>query len=302
MSVVGGKTIFCEGKQNSLDYRLLSRVVENLAGDRPTIVPAGGKFTFSVFAQGYFFPDETNSQSYIVFRDRDFDIAPSEDTKLLEMTNRRGRVFALLTHRACIENYLLDAKLIHEYWEMEYANKQENPSSKWGYENSPGIEVIADWIESSARDLQEYQAVRWALADLLQMSQARTQLRTTWTVGSGKLPASLTLSDCQGEAQRLVTEFVEVVSVVTPDTFEDSLVKYCNQFSEVEFWSRKDYLIWFHGKDIQKMMQKQKPNFPPLKTNKGNDFFDWAIAQLDITAYPDLMDLRARIEQLGRPC
>jgi hypothetical protein len=301
VSVVGKKTIFCEGKNNSLDYRLLLRVVEDLSGDPPTIVPAGSKFTFSVFAEGYFYPDETSSQRYIVFRDRDFDVAPSEEIKLLEMTNRRGTVFARLTHRACIENYLLDANLIHEYWNMEYANKQENPSSKWGYKNSPGIDVIADWIESSARDLQEYQAVRWALADLLQMSQARTQLRTTWTGGSGRLPRSLTLSACQGEAQRLVTEFVEAVAVVTPETFEASLVKYRNQFSEVEFWSGKHYLIWFHGKDIQKMMQTQKPNFPPLKTKNDNDFFNWAVSQLDITAYPDLMNLRERIQQLNHP-
>lgn len=51
VSVVSGeRTIFCEGKQISLDYELLSKVVEGIAGDKCTIIPAGGKFTFSIFA------------------------------------------------------------------------------------------------------------------------------------------------------------------------------------------------------------------------------------------------------------
>lgn len=57
MSVVD-KIIFCEGKQTSLDIKLIERVLAKQPGQRLTIVSAGGKFTFSVFAQGYFFPDE----------------------------------------------------------------------------------------------------------------------------------------------------------------------------------------------------------------------------------------------------
>ena len=70
MSVVRGKVIFCEGKLTSLDFRLLNRVVENLLTNKPTIVPAGGKFTLSVFVQGYFSRDSATNQQYIIFRDR----------------------------------------------------------------------------------------------------------------------------------------------------------------------------------------------------------------------------------------
>ena len=86
MSVVSsGKTIFCEGKQNSLDYKLLSRVVEDRQDT--TIIPAGSKFTVSIFAQGYFFPNETQSQRYIIFRDRDFDSKPTTNASLLQLDN-----------------------------------------------------------------------------------------------------------------------------------------------------------------------------------------------------------------------
>jgi len=290
MGVVGGKIIFCEGKKasseherDSLDYLLLDRVVENLSGDKPTIVPVGGKFNFSLFAQGFFFPDQVDSQKCIVFRDRDFDICPTEDIKLLEIINIRSKVISLSTHRTCVENYLLDANLIHEYWNVKYAEKQENPSSKWGHGESPGIDILTDWIESSAMNLQEYQAIRWALGDLLNMSQARTQLKTTWTGGSGTLPLSFTLDDCRTEARNLINQFRQGVTFVTEEAFESSLLEYHNQFSKSEFWSNKNYLIWFHGKDLQKMMQKQKSHYISLK-----NFFDWAVTRLD-TAFTSII-------------
>ncbi len=110
MSVVSGrKTIFCEGKQTSLDSRLLNKVVENLLGDRPTIVAAGSKFTFSIFVQGYFSRDAMGNQQYIVFRDRDFDAKPTASIQLLQLGNRLGHRSVFLTYRACVENYLFNA-------------------------------------------------------------------------------------------------------------------------------------------------------------------------------------------------
>ncbi|GAA6618386.1 hypothetical protein NUACC26_041970 [Scytonema sp. NUACC26] len=107
MSVVSGKVIFCEGKQTSLDFRLLNRVVENLLIDKPTIVPSGSKFTFSVFTQGYFSRDRPINQRYIIFRDRDFDAKPTAHIGLIQSNSM------FLTYRACVENYLLNAELIH---------------------------------------------------------------------------------------------------------------------------------------------------------------------------------------------
>lgn len=291
MSVVSsGKTIFCEGKQNSLDYKLLNRVVENISGNECTIVSAGSKFTFSIFAQGYFFPNETPNQRYIIFRDRDFDTKPTTKASLLQLDNNKS---IFLTHRACVENYLLDANLIDNYWQEKYAEKQNNPTSKWGHKNSPGVPKISAWIESSARNLQDYQAVRWALGELLSISASRQQLKTTWTEGSGKLPNSLTLADCKNKALELINQFRQALETVTVEKFEESLNKYQHKFAQEDFWTQKQYLIWFHGKDIQKEMQKQESNYISLVS-----FFDWAINQLEITQYPDIVDLRQKIEEL----
>lgn len=284
MSVVSGKIIFCEGKQSSLDFRLLNRVVENILTNKPTIVPSGSKFTFSIFIQGYFSRDGAINQQYIIFRDRDFDVQPTANIGLIQFKSM------LLTHRACVENYLFNADLIHNYWHTKYIEKQDNPTSRWEHKNSPGIEAISAWIEEAARSLQDYQTIRWALSDLLQSSAARHQFKTTWTGGSGQLPSLLTLHDCQTQAVALINQFQQAVGTVTLDRFEQSLAVYQQQFAEEEFWTQKQYLIWFHGKDIQKAMQRQKSQYISLKY-----FFNWALNEIDVNQYPDLIELQNRI-------
>jgi hypothetical protein len=287
MSVVSsGKIIFCEGKPSSLDYGLLNRVVESLPGDTCTIVPAGSKFTFSIFAEGYF-SGRAGNQKYIVFRDRDFDVQPTPNCGLLQLHNRSGNKPMALSYRTCVENYLLDADLIHTYWTEEY-----NENFKWGHQNSPGVDRISQSIETSARNLQHYQAVRWALGDLVNMRPARQQLKTTWTK-KGNLPQSLILQDCKDQALELINQFRLAVESVTPEKFEDNLVSYQQRFNQEEFWTEKQYLIWFNGKDIQKEIQRQDSKYISL-----NSFFDWAIGKLDINQHPDLIELRTKIEQL----
>ncbi len=283
MSVVReGKTVFCEGKESSLDYSLLQKIVID---NTVSIVSAGSKFTFSIFAEGYFY--KSNSRKYIVFRDRDFDIRPTETVQLLQL----GKMF--LTHRACVENYLLDADLIDSYWKEKYREKQENSASRWGHKDSPGIRDISDWIEISAKALKEYQAVRWALGDLSQISGARSQIKTTWTRGSGNLPESLNIQDCKANAINLLEEFRNALETVTKEKFEARLDEYRKQFEDSEFWINKHYLIWFHGKDIQKEMQIQRQSYISLE-----NFFDWAVSHIDIMNYPDLIELQNKIENM----
>ncbi|WP_238361068.1 hypothetical protein [Iningainema tapete] len=125
MSVVSGKVIFCEGKQTSLDFRLLNRVVENLLIDKPTIVPSGSKFTFSIFTQGYFSREQATNQRYIIFRDRDFDAQPTDNIELIQLKSM------FLTHRACVENYLLNADLLGWVQFRARRGSQREPRLQW---------------------------------------------------------------------------------------------------------------------------------------------------------------------------
>ncbi|MEG4397137.1 DUF4435 domain-containing protein [Microcoleus sp. BROC3] len=293
MSVVSsGKILFCEGAPTSLDYKLLNTLVDRITANTCTIVTVGSKFTFSKFAEGYFSASKALDPKYIVFLDRDFDVKPTDNCQLLQRANKSGNKSIFLSYRTCVENYLLDANLIHNYWEEKYNEKQDNPTSTWGHKNSPGVARISKLIETSARNLQAYQAVRWALGDLVNLSVAREQLKTTWT-NKGKLPKSLILQDCKIKALELVNQFRQAVELVRPEKFEDNLVVYEQLFAREEFWTQKQYLIWFNGKDIQKEMQRQDSTFISLSS-----FFDWAIPYLDINQHDDLIELKTKIEEL----
>ena len=305
MGVVRNKVIFCEGGSESLDFQLINnKVLENLSNDI-TIIPVGGKFNFSLFIQAYFSIDKNKNdenqkatKKYIIFRDRDFDIEPTLENKLLQINKLGNRAF--LSHRTCIENYLLDPQLIHQYWITQYAEKLENPTIfRWGHGNSPGIDKIAQWIEEAAKNLQDYQAVRWALGNLCQLSASRKHLDTSWTKDT--IPNSLDLSDCKNQALLLINEFKNTVAEVTIDKFEESLDRYLQLFNQEEFWQQNQYLTWFNGKDIYKVMHKiSQDKKRPYNSSYISmyDFSKWAINNIDINQYPDLMELRSKIELL----
>jgi len=124
------------------------------------------------------------------------------------------------------------------------------------------------------------------------MSAAREQLKTTWKK-KGKLPVSLILQDCKNEALELVNQFRQAVESVTPEKFEQNVIFYQELFTQDEFWTQKQYLIWFNGKDMQNEMQRQDSKFISLSS-----FFDWAIPRIEITQHPDLMELKTKMEQL----
>ncbi len=84
------------------------------------------------------------------------------------------------------------------------------------------------------------------------MSITHSRLKTTWTGASGKLPVSLAIEDCQSEGINLINQFRGSIEIVKKDVFKERIEKYNELFSETDFWDTKQYLIWFHGKDIQK--------------------------------------------------
>lgn len=304
------KVIFCEG---NLDVGVLNKVVENQFNNI-TIVAAGGKFSFSTFIQGYFSSIEENTKDknndkqnqeeqkkaakkYITFRDRDFDTEPTSEIKLLQIDKLGNRSF--LSHRTCIENYLLDPELIHQYWNTQYAEKLENPTIfKWEHKDSPGVDKINQWIEEAAKILRDYQVVRWALGNLCQLSASRKQLETKWT---NKIPDSLGLSDCKNKALSLIHDFKNTVAEVTTDKFEESLSKYLQLFNQQKFWEQKQYLIWFNGKEVYQAMHKiSQDKERPYNSSYISmyNYSKWAVNNIDIHQYPDLIELRNKIEQL----
>lgn len=289
-----GKVIFCEGGRESLDYRVLSTILGSMRSSNCTIVPIGSKFALAGFIQGYFQGASQAQVSYLVFRDRDFDAIPSSDSpRLLQLEGREGQRQPFLSYRACIENYFLNSDSIHQYWQSKYEEKQEHPTSgQWGHGDSPGVEEIQGWIKDSAKQLQDYQAVRWALGDLLRDPRAMRQLKTTWTGQSGVLPRSLELTQCkQAAIEQIIEPFCGDCSQISIDRFEERVKHYDVKFSDSAFWERQDYLIWFHGKDLIKQMGRDRPRYISLK-----DFTEEASENLNWQNHPDLVELKDKLQ------
>lgn len=247
---------------------------------RPSFIPAGGKRGLRAFVQGrlstYLTPPE-----YVVFQDRDFDREPPGEAALIPL-QAANPVF--LSYRAAVENYLLDAGLIHRYWD-----ENGSRSPKWQHGDSPGEDAIRQWMDEAAKEIACYEAVRWALASL-KPSERWPEVSTTWTEGSGDLPMSLGEDQCLAEAKRLVARFRKEVAEVSEAKLLESYERFSQQFSSPEFVARSDYLIWFQGKDLQKAMQKLRPHSISLR-----HFLDWAVDRSDWQQHADLRQLSSRL-------
>lgn len=159
--------------------------------------------------------------------------------------------------------------------------------------------TIETLIENAARQLADYQAIRWALAKL-KPGQRWPEIRTTWMKGgSGHLPTSLTYDNCLLKANNLVDKFFTEVSHVD----QTKLATYASHFRQIfateDFYAQQAYLVWFHGKDLFKQVfkelqlylhsQKIMSDFPKDK------YLWWAAANFEASRHPDLQALLSQL-------
>ena len=282
MSVVGPgtKLVFCEGGAESLDIRLLNRLL--LEHPKTLVVPAGGKWGIRAFIEGRLSTFAADSQpEFVAFRDRDFDASPGNTPGLIDLPGPKP---IFLSHRACVENYLLDSDLIHQYWE-----KHHREAPKWRHGSSPGTDEILDWMNTAAKEIADYQAVRWALSRL-KPGDRWPEVPTTWIDRSGHLPVSLHKDDCLSQAKRLIESFERETKKVSEEVFDQQMEQYLKQFGSSSFWEDRDYQIWFHGKDLQKAMQRSWPDRISLK-----HFLSWAVDHVAWRDHADLLELAEKI-------
>lgn len=270
------RIVFCEGRPNSLDDLLLNHL---LPAGSALIKPLGGKHGIRAYIEGYLGTYHEDAQpAYLGFRDRDFDAEPPTQPQLIRL---KGTKPIWLSYRAAIENYLIDAELIQQYW-MERENTP-------GWQHGPAMttDEIEEHIVESARELADYQAVRWALARL-KPGPRWPEVSTTWTMGSGFIPQSLNYNDCLEEACRLSVSFQEQVQNVQSQQLQDYAEAYRERFSDDQFFEQHEYLAWFHGKDhLAQLCRRLAPNFP------RRHYASWAAEHVNAKKHPDLQQLVA---------
>lgn len=264
--------IFCEGISSSLDRMLLCRIRPSLSG---SIIPMRGKGGLKRFIEGYLEAQADRSLRYVAFRDRDFDLLPPESSDLLQPEKDLP---IYLSHRTCVENYLLDGALLDQYYRAY--------SADWKFGPSLGSDVFDQWIKEAALAIVAYQATRWALTDL-KPEGGWIGFANTWTKKSDALPDSLEEAECLCQAAAMLEELHNKTRHITQQALLTRYRAHLDAFTQADFWDTGQYLIYFSGKDMAGMMQRtHSDRLPPLE-----GFFKWAVRRMDWRVHPDLVAL-----------
>jgi hypothetical protein len=261
-------TIYCEGKRGSHDYDILEKIV---ADKMVSIKPIGGKRGANAIIE-FVEKGTTQSDFYLFFRDRDFDCPVPEKE---ELTFDEKKTY--FSYRTTIENYLFDVIVFYNFL---VENKLQD---KYNLHSENDVKSV---FIDAAKYIKDYQAVRHTLGKL----RFPNSFDTTWTNGSGDLPAKLDIANCKIEGWKLINNVVVRNNAEwTEDNFQSIVDDFLKLFDE-KFFSELKFLIYFQGKDFAKTLTNKLPDFP-LK-----NYYKFAKKYFDYKKFEDFVQLRKIIE------
>lgn len=254
--------IYCEGKT---DLDILGKVIYGKTD--VTIIPIGGKTganAIITFNEG----KAAKSDFFLFFRDRDFD-RPVPATE--ELTFDGNKTY--FSFRTTIENYLLDTEIFFKFI------KERNLQTTYSIHSKSDVKNI--FVEA-ARTIKDYQAIRHTLGA---MRSSKATFGTTWTDGSGNLPAALDLENCKTNAWNLIETAKNITLDWTEENFNSILAGFLAKFDEL-FFNDLKFLIYFQGKDFGTVLKTKLPDFP------FKAYYKFAKTNFDYTKFADLKELR----------
>jgi hypothetical protein len=274
--------LFCEGDNSSPDRKVLEKLFPN----PPIIVPLGGKFGSPAYIEGYLKAGRVIQPKYaFLLKDRDFDYPIPETAQLIDAKPKNGSNgrFFYATYRSAIENYLIDSQLVCNFLVQK------------------GLAITQEEIHSvfkeAALAIKEYSAVRHALGKL----RKPLNLKTTWVKeGSGHLPTLETLMSLEllkKEAHVLISEFEDSANSISIEDFDKILKDFKDRFDAESFWQNNEYMIWFHGKDLQKAISHQF-EIQKIKIGSWDSYFTYAMENIDfVNKFPELKEFQQIVIQ-----
>lgn len=227
MAPVGKIFLFCEGRLDALFLR-------NLLGTiRIEIQPLGSKYGFPDRIEGYkksYGNDQTDNLSYLAIRDRNFDFPPPSSPQLITV-NAGQNIFAF--SRASVESYFIATEIIQQY--QEYLKQ----SPKGAYPDPLPIKELEATMVEAAREIADYQAVRWGLASIKPSGQQYwPRLKSSWE-RDGELPRILDFDGCLHEARKFfIDEYEKPTINMKWNTVEEKSHEYRDKFNKESFYSQ----------------------------------------------------------------
>ncbi len=264
--------LFCEGKESSLDYKVFQKLLVHIK-DSVTIIPLGGKFGSSAYIQGWLNrKGVVNPERSFFLRDRDFDFEiPEQESLILASKDTKSTIYSYATFRTTLENYLIDPNLLFEHFGFS--------------KKDLSLVEIDKIINDAAKLITNYSAARHSLGNI----RKPLDLKTTWIQnGSGTLPDQEILNSpekCKQMALKLVEEFSSSSKSINLNFYEEKFDFFLEKFSNPDFMKNKEYMIWYHGKDLQKAISIL---MSPLVNNfHWNSYYDFAIEKIDFRKFLD---------------
>lgn len=273
--------LFCEGASGSYDKAILEKIADGISNEvLVLIVPTGGKRSIGGFIQGYNKSGLGTQSEFLAFRDRDFDYAVPDSCKLISTDKK----YMFAGYRSTIENYLLAPERVWNYLE-----------GKRLYHGSfQKLDDVTELFSSAAKKICHYSTVRHALG----ATRRPISLNSTWMDKSGTLPSDLSEDYCIEEAGRLISSFRSDSMAVSEHEFKKHYDIFKNKFDE-NFISRSEYLIYFHGKDLQSAIQLVL-NEMGLNEFPFKSYYKAVLGEFNYLDFPDLIELSEKIRSLGQ--
>lgn len=276
--------VFCEGGSGSLDTQLLEQgIFPHLSSYpfAPKTVPTGGKAQMAAFIQGYFSQSlarQSNAlDSYIGFRDRDFDYSVQNQAKLRYHAKR-----VVVLHRTCIENYLLTPQNFYRWAQSK------------GFSWCTSETSAHDLFEEAARKLYFYTLGRAVIGKI---KSGRPLLNATWLGAGESLYDHLVFEKVLEELQQYFLTHATFWGKLTPSEVSNAFEAQMAAFPESKYLDRSqphsNYLTQCSGKDLVIMLEQAivaQSNIP--KFSLGSNFWKFALNHFVYTEFPDWVELK----------
>lgn len=273
MTSVAKRTVYCEGKSQSIDVRFLTALFSGMrpatAIYNPKVEPIGGKSGWNTYFQFH------GASDYVALGDRDFDLEPLVNASgKAQLQKRRGRDDKpeYVTGFTCLECYFLNVEAMDEYLQNRLSH----------------IEIRDSLIEV-AQILTPYFAVRWAFQKLRESG--------IYCPGLGDITVDASERNCLREAQERIKTYHtnveqfhnDATNKITQAMFEAHYKGFISHFRNADFIDNAEYRLWFDGKALLNRWF----GLIPSRAN-ATGFMDYCLQNdlIDFEQFPDLIAFR----------
>lgn len=277
---MGAITLFCEGVQNSLDFRMLNLLLSSSDIGNVVLIPAGSKTGLKAFVKGYNAqPRVISGDACLIYRDRDYDYVIPESPCL---TKDPSDTRMLVSYRTTVENYLLTPENLFDFYNSQGTQKKVGSLSD-----------ARALFEEATGNLSQYTAARWAFSTVRREYPEYFKPGMRWPFENGVLPDNLSKSACKSTLLQLVEDSKNTSARISTDIFEERYEFFSNKFDDSFTRDTDKCLIWFNGKDIAIMIHHILGGNSVFHASKGS-FYNHVFSKKLFRAddFPDLIELK----------